>query len=124
MFGNFTTVEVTDPHHTSRLIWESLTAEDKASSNERSIYAREFEALDWRRFQSEPEGFRSQILFTSTREMRVTRFANIRATQYITRPPGMDHYCVALMERGTSRLMLPGSHEPVVGNEEDRPNHQ
>jgi len=118
MFGNFTTVEVADPRQTSRLIWESMPQEEKALEDESHACAREFAAVDWRLFQSEPEGFRSEILFTSAREMRATRVVNARATQYITRPPGMEYYCVSLMERGTSRLMLPGSHEPVVGDEE------
>ena len=118
MFGNFTTVEVADPHQTSRLIWESLPAEEKAVEDENHACAREFAAVDWRRFQSEPKGFRSQILFTSAREMRATRVVNTRATQYITRPPGMEYYCVSLIERGTSQLRLPGSDEPVVGDEE------
>lgn len=118
MLGNFTTVEVTDPRQTSRLIWERLPAEEKALEDESRACAREFAAVDWRRFQSEPESFRSEILFTSAREMRATRVVNTLATQYITRPPGMEFYCVSLMERGTSRLMLPGSHEPVVGDEE------
>ena len=118
MFGNFTTVEVADPHQTSRLIWDSLTPAEKALEKESQICAREFAALDWRRFQSEPEGFRSQIFFAAAGEMWATRVVNTRATQYITRPPGMEYYCVSLMERGTSRLMLPGSHEPVVGDEE------
>ena len=91
MFGNFTTVEVADPHQTSRLIWESLPAEEKAVEDENHACAREFAAVDWRRFQSEPKGFRSQILFTSAREMRATRVVNTRATQYITRPPGMEY---------------------------------
>ena len=118
MFGNFTTVEVADPHQTSRLIWESLTPAEKALEKESQICAREFAALDWRRFQSEPEGFRSQIFFAAAGEMWATRVVNTRATQCITRPPGIENYCVSLMERGTSRLMLPGSREPVVGNEE------
>jgi hypothetical protein len=118
MFGNFTTVEVADPRQTSRLIWESMPQEEKALEDESHACAREFSAVDWRRFQSESEGFRSEILFTSAREMRATRVVNTWATQYITRPSGMEYYCVSLMERGTSRLMLPGSQEPVVGDEE------
>jgi AraC-like DNA-binding protein len=118
MFGNFTTVEVADPHQTSRLIWESLTTKEKALEDEGQICAREFAALDWRRFQSEPESFRSQIFFASAGKMWATRVVNARATQCITRPPGIGNYCVSLMERGTSRLMLPGAREPVVGNEE------
>ena len=118
MFGNFTTVEVTDPRQTSRLIWESMPQEEKALEDESHICAREFAAVDWRRFQSEPEGFRSEILFALAGEMRATRVLNSGATQYITRAPGTATYCVSLMERGTSRLMLPGSHEPVVGDEE------
>ena len=117
MFGNFTTVEVADPHQTSRLIWESMPQEEKALEDESHICSREFAAIDWRRFQSEPEVFRSEILFALAGEMRVTRVINTGATQSLTRAPGTETYCVSLMERGTSRLMLPGSHEPVVGNE-------
>jgi AraC-like DNA-binding protein len=118
MFGNFTTVRVTDPVETSRLIWESMPREEKALEDESHICAREFSAVDWRRFQSEPEEFRSEIVFALAGEMRATRVANTRATQYITRAPGTETYCVSLMEQGTSGLMLPGSHEPVVGNGE------
>jgi AraC-like DNA-binding protein len=118
MFGKITTVAITDPHHTSRLIWESLTGEEKALEDESRICAREFAAFDWRRFQSEPEDFRSRISYASAGELRATRVVNTRATQFVTRPPGMENYCVSLMERGTGRLMLPGSREPVIGNEE------
>src|SRR5262249_54441959 len=118
MFGKFTTVEVVDPHQTSRLIWESLTPEEKALTNEPQVCAREFAALDWRRFQSEPESFRSQILFATANGMRATRVINSRATQYITRPPGMETYCIALMERGTGQMIRPGSNEPAVATPE------
>jgi AraC-like DNA-binding protein len=118
MFGKFTTVEVADPHQTSRLIWESLTPEEKAATNERNICAREFEALDWRRFQREPEGFRSHIWFASAGEMRATRVENTAGTRYVVRSPGTETYCISLMERGTSQLTRSGSNEPLVGTAE------
>lgn len=114
MFGKFTKVEVADPHQTSRLIWESLTPEEKALTNEGQVCAREFEALDRRRFQREPESFRSQVLFATMGSMRATRVINSRATHYITRPPGMETYCIALMERGTGQMLRPGSNEAVA----------
>jgi len=118
MVGKFTTVEVADPHQTSRLIWENLTPQEKALTNERQVCAREFEALDWRRFQSEPESFGSRILFATAGGMRATRVINSRATRYITRPPGMETYCVALMERGTGELIRPGANEPAIATSE------
>ena len=118
MFGKFTTVDVVDPHHTSRLIWESLTPEEKALTNEPQVCAREFAALDWRRFQREPESFRSQISFATVGGMRATRVINSRATQYITRPPGMETYCIALTERGTGQMFGSSSNEPAVATPE------
>jgi hypothetical protein len=49
MFGNFTAIEVADPHQTSRLIWENMPQEEKALEDESHICSREFTALDWRR---------------------------------------------------------------------------
>jgi AraC-like DNA-binding protein len=118
MFGKFTTVEVADPYQTNRLIWESLTPQEKAASNERNICAREFEALDWRRFQREPEGFRSHIWFASAGEMRATRVENTAGTRYIVCAPGTETYCISLMERGTGLLTRPGCNEPLVGTPE------
>jgi hypothetical protein len=42
----------------------------------------------------------------------------MRATQATTRAPGLDAYCVSLMERGTSQAVQPGSVEPAMGNAE------
>ena len=118
MFGKFTKVEVTDPHQTSRLIWESLTPAEKALEDESRICAREFEALDWRGFQSTPEDFHSQIAFASVGGVRVTRVVNNRATRYVTRPPGMETYCISFMEQGTGWMTRPGLNKPEIGTAE------
>jgi AraC-like DNA-binding protein len=118
MLGKFKTVDVADPHQTSRLIWESLTPEEKALENESDICAREFAAIDWRRFQREPESFRSKILFATVGRMRATRVVNTWATQYITRPPGMETYCISFMERGVGEMIRPGSNKATVGTAE------
>jgi AraC-like DNA-binding protein len=118
MFGNFTTVEVADPHQASQLIWQSLRPQARGLLNERAACSREYEALDLRRFRSEPEGFRSQFSFASVGAMRASRVADSRATQVTIRAPGLDAYCVSLMERGTSRVVQPGAREPTVGTAE------
>ena len=116
MFGNFTTIEVTDPPQTSRLIWESLPPQEKALADEREVNSREFMPLDWRRFQSEPKSFRSRFAYAPVGTSRVSRVADTQGTQFTRRPPGIDTYCVSLMAHGTSQVVQPGSSEPAVGN--------
>jgi AraC-like DNA-binding protein len=86
--------------------------------NERDACSREYEALDWRRFRLEPEGFRSQFSFASIGAMRASRVADSRATQVTVRTAGLDAYCISLMEQGASRIIQRGLREPVVGNAE------
>jgi AraC-like DNA-binding protein len=118
MPGKFTTVEVTDPHQTSRLIWESLPLAERVVSDQVEHHAREFGALDWRRFQTEPESFRSEFSFALVGATRVSRVAENRATHCVMRPPGIDMYCVSLMAQGTISSVQRGSAEPAVGNAE------
>src|SRR5499433_3889208 len=118
MFGNFTTIEVVDPARTSRLIWESLPPQEKALADEREVNSREFAALDWRRFHTEPDSFRSRFAYAPVGTVRVSRVADTQATQFTRRAPGIDTYCVALMAQGTSQAVQPGSKEPAVGNSE------
>ena|SRR6516165_967749 len=105
MAGNFTTVEVADPHQASRLIWENLPARARSLLNERDACSREYEAFDWRRFRIEPEAFRSQFSFASIGAMRASRVVDSRATQVNVRAAGLDAYCISLMEQGASRLV-------------------
>ena len=118
MFGNLTTVEVADPYRASRLIWENLSLQGRALLNEREACSRQYEAFDWRRFKAEPESFRSKFSFAPIGAMRASRVAHTRATRVTIRAPGLDAYCVCLMERGTSELVRPGLHEPAVGDAE------
>jgi AraC-like DNA-binding protein len=118
MFGNFTTVEVADPHQTSRLIWESLPLAERVVSEQVEHHSREFAALNWRRFQTEPGSFRSEFSFALVGATRVSRVAENRATQCVMRPPGIDMYCVSLMAQGTIRAVQRWSAEPSVGNAE------
>lgn len=50
--------------------------------------------------------------------MRASRVADSRATQISIRTPGVDAYCVSLVERGAGQLVQPGWPEPAVGNAE------
>ena len=118
MFGNFTKIEVADPARTSRLIWESLPPQEKALADEREVKSRELAPFDWRRFQTEPHSFRSRFAYAPVGTMRVSRVADTQATQFTRRVPGIDTYCVALMAKGTSQAVQPGSNEPAVGNSE------
>jgi AraC-like DNA-binding protein len=118
MHGLFRTVEITDPHQASRQIWENLPAQARGLLNEREASSRQYEAVDRRRFRLEPESFRSQFSFASFGAMRASRVADSRATQVSIRTPGVDAYCVALVERGASRLVQPGRRDSAFANAE------
>jgi AraC-like DNA-binding protein len=87
-------------------------------SDQAEHHSREFAALDWRRFQMEPESFRSEFSFALVGATRLSRVAETRATQCVMRPPGIDMYCVSLMAQGTIRAFQRWSAEPSVGNAE------
>ena len=118
MSGKFTTIKVADPHQTSHLIWEHLPSMEKASLKEREVWSREYAPFDRWRFRIEPESFHSEFSIAPVGAMRASRIADSRATQATTEAPGLDAYCVSLMERGASQAIQPGSAEPAVGNAE------
>ena len=113
---HFTTFEVNDPHETSRVAWDTLPPTEKALLDEREVWSREYEAFDRRRFRIEPDSFRSEFSIALVGAMRASRIADARATQVTTRAPGLESYCVSLVERGATQVIQPGSGEPAVGN--------
>jgi len=116
MSGKFTKIKVADPHETSRLIWEHLPPKEWPSLNEPEVWSREHAALDQWRFRIEPASFRSEFSIAPIGAVRASRIADSRATELNTRAPGLDAYCVSLIERGASQVLPPGSHEPAMGN--------
>jgi AraC-like DNA-binding protein len=112
---NFLKVEIADPHQTNRVLWENLSPRERAWLDEREFCSLEFEALDWRRFTREPESFRSEFWNPTVGVIRACRIVDRRATESSQRAPGLDAYCVSIMERGASRLVRPRSREAVIG---------
>ena len=48
--------------------------------------------------------------------LRLSRNSHNRAKEMTVRAPGMDGFAISMIERGAGQLILPGSHEPVIGN--------
>jgi AraC-binding-like domain len=117
MSGIFTTIRVADPRQTSRLIWEYLPSKEKASLKELEVWSREYAPFDRWWFRIEPESFHSEFSIALVGAMRPSRIADSRATQATTQAPGLDAYCVSLVERA-SQAVQPRSDEPAMGNAE------
>jgi AraC-like DNA-binding protein len=83
---------------------------------EREFSAQDWAPLDRRRFRIEPESYRSELSIANIGALRVSRTANKQATQMTVRPPGIDAFAISMVERGASRMILPGTDEPVIGN--------
>ena len=116
MPGYFTKIDVGDPHLIPQTVWENLPPSEKTLLTENEFSSQEWAPLDRRRFRIEPESYRTQSLMATVGALRFSRNSHNRAKETTVRAPGMDGFAISLIERGAGRLILPGSHEPVIGN--------
>jgi len=85
--------------------------------HERSfISSREWAPLDRRHFRIEPESYRTEYSVANVGALRIGRIADSHAMQMAIRPPVIDGLLIVVYERGTARLVLPGTDEPAIGN--------
>ena len=116
MAGYFTRIEVRDPHLLPQSAWEKLPPREKALLTEGEFTSQQWAPLDRRRFRSEPESYRTQSLMANVGALRLSRNSHNRAKETMLRAPGWDGFAISMIERGAGQLVLPGSHEPVIGN--------
>ncbi len=116
MSVSFSTFEATDPHQIGRMIWERIPLQHRGLLNEREHCSRVHEALDRRRFQSEPETFRSRYYSAYFDSMLASRVVDARAIRTTACASGIDAYFISLMESGSAEVLRAGSSEPIVGN--------
>lgn len=116
MPGYFIKIEVGNPHLIPQTVWENLPESERSLLAEHEFRSQEWAPLDRRRFRIEPESYRTQSLMATVGALRFSRNLHNRAKETTVRAPGMDGFAISLIERGAGRLILPGSHEPVIGN--------
>ena len=116
MAGYFTKIEVGDPHLIPQTVWENLPPSERTLLTEHEFSSQEWAPLDQRRFRIEPENYRTESLMANVGALRVSRNSHNRAKETTLRTPGMDGFAISMIERGAGRLVLPGSHEPIIGN--------
>jgi AraC-like DNA-binding protein len=114
--GYFIKIEVGNPHLIPQTVWENLPPSEKTLLAEHEFRSQEWAPLDRRRFRIEPESYRTQSLMATVGALRLSRNSHNCAKETTVRAPGMDGFAISLIERGAGRLILPGSHEPVIGN--------
>jgi hypothetical protein len=114
--GYFTKIEVGDPHLLPQSIWENLPLREKVLLTERGFSSEEWAPLDQRRFRIEPESYRTELSIANVGALRLSRSAHSQATRMTTRLPAVDGFGISIIERDASRLVFPGTDEPVTGN--------
>jgi AraC-like DNA-binding protein len=107
--GHFTTFQAPDPYGINRLLWSSLPPSEKLLLRERDVCTRVYAALDWRGFEADPVSYQCEFAMAHAGAMCLSRIADGRATVMTMQPPGLDAYCISVMERGASRLTPAGS---------------
>jgi len=107
---------VRDPHLLPQEVWEKLPPSEKALLTEGEFSSQQWAPLDRRRFRIEPESYRTQSLMANVGALRLSRNSHNRAKETTLRAPGLDGFAISMIERGAGQLVLPGSHEPVIGN--------
>jgi hypothetical protein len=116
MSGYFTRIEVPDPRLIGQSIWESLPPSEKALLIAREYSSQEWAPLDQRRFRIEPENYRTAASVANVGALRASRITGNAATEMTLRSPGIDGFGLLIIERGSNRLVLPGTNEPLTGN--------
>ena len=116
MLGFFTKIEVGDPHLVTQSIWENLPPNKKVLLTEREFSSQEWAPLDQRRFRIEPESYRTEVSIANLGALRLSRSVHSQATRYATQLPAVDCLGISIIERGASRLVLPGTGEPVTAD--------
>ena len=116
MPGFFTKIEVDDPRLVTQSIWENLPPSEKILLTEREFSSQEWAPLDQRRFRIEPESYRTEVSIANLGALRLSRSVHSQATRYATQLPAVDGFGISIIERGASRLVLPGTGEPVTAN--------
>jgi AraC-like DNA-binding protein len=114
--GYFTKIEVADPYLFAQSVWASLPPSEKALLTEHEFSAQEWAPLDQRRFRIEPEIYRTELSMANVGALRLSRTVNNQATQMTVRSPGIEGFGISMVEQGASRLVLPGTDEPAIGN--------
>jgi AraC-like DNA-binding protein len=114
--GYFTRIEVRDPHLLPQSVGEKLPPSEKALLTEGEFTSQQWAPLDRRRFRIEAESYRTESLMANVGALRLSRNSHSQAKETTLRAPGMDGFAISMIERGTGRLVLPGSCEPVIGN--------
>jgi AraC-like DNA-binding protein len=114
--GYFTRIEVRDPHLLPQTVWENLRPGEKTLLTEHDFRSQEWAPLDRRRFRLEPESYLTESLMASVGALRLSRNSHSRAKETTIRAPGMEGFAISIIERGAGQLVLPGSHEAIIGN--------
>jgi len=116
MLGLFTTIKVGDPRLVTQSIWENLPSSEKVLLTEGEFSSQEWAPLDERHFRIEPESYRTEVSIANVGALRLSRSTHSQATRYATRLPAIDGFGISIIERGASRLVLPGTGEPVTAH--------
>jgi AraC-like DNA-binding protein len=114
--GYFTKIEVADPYLIPQSAWEKVPPSEKALFTEAEFSSQQWAPLDKRRYRIEPESYRTQLLMANVGALRLSRNSHARAKETLVGAPGMDGFAISMIERGAGQLVLPGKHEPVIGN--------
>ena len=116
MPGHFTKIEIADPNLGPQSIWENLPPGEKVLLTESAYSSQEWAPLDRRVFRIEPESYRTEVSITTVGALRLNRTTSSQATRMTIRPPGGDYFAISMIERGGSRLVFPGTDEPIIAN--------
>ena len=116
MLGFFTKIEVDDPRLITQSIWENIPSSEKILLTEGEFSSQEWAPLDQRHFRIEPKSYRTEVSIANVGALRLSRSTHSQATRYATRLPAIDGFGISIIERGASRLVLPGTGEPLTAN--------
>ncbi|WP_298368365.1 AraC family transcriptional regulator [uncultured Bradyrhizobium sp.] len=113
MAGSITTVEVCDPHEITPTMWELFTPTPTSAITPPQFLARTYRAGDWSCYKREKDAYRTTVSVGKLGRTCFVRMVDREPTDMVIQSPGLDHYCLTILQRGNGMLAQPRRASPA-----------
>ena len=106
-------VEINDPYEITPTMWDLFTPTPTSAITPPQFLARTYQAGDWRKYQIDRKAYNTTVSVGKISSICFVHMADREATEMVIRSPGLEHYCLSLVERGQGLLHQPNRNEPT-----------
>lgn len=108
MGGTVVTVEIDDPYKITPTMWDRFRPTPTSAISPKQFLARDYRAGNWRHYQSHSRSYHTTASVGKIGPVCFVRMCDREATDMVIGQPGLDHYCLSLVQNGAGMLNRPG----------------